>query len=345
MGGIEDTAKDFVKSLQKYSTRIGVAWWFTNFFFRVIISAGLAKSVYSDALKEFQCNTKSPGCKEICYSWFLPMEPDRFWIIETVFVAAPSVFFVLYASAKQKRYQAEIKELKSKDYVKKSDEKYLTLQNGKELKIKKRVDYNKSNLDAFVEVVWTTELRTAFVIQLLARLFVEVIFFFLLFLIQTEQNHSWNFFSVWSVPHTYVCDHGQMDDLTLFVEIDGVQKALYSPCKTDETIYCYVNRYREKTIILLYMVIFTCISISLTVAELIFVSTKYGLGTHRPYEHKKGLARKMADAKKNEKIEQNGHYSRKRSRKWKTHATIWLKYSLKWLSLILYAVNYCFLRY
>jgi len=66
------------------------------------------------------------------------------------------------------------------------------LQNGKELKIKKRVDYNKSNLDAFVEVVWTTELRTAFVIQLLARLFVEVIFFFLLFLIQTEQNHSWN---------------------------------------------------------------------------------------------------------------------------------------------------------
>ena len=46
------------------------------------------------------------------------------------------------------------------------------------------------------------------------------------------------------------------------------------------------------------MVIFTCISISLTVAELIFVSTKYGLGTHRPYEHKKGLARKMADAKK-----------------------------------------------
>ena len=97
-----------------------------------------------------------------------------------------------------------------------------------------------------------------------------------------------------------------MDDLTLFVEIDGVQKALYSPCKTDETIYCYVNRYREKTIILLYMVIFTCISISLTVAELIFVSTKYGLGTHRPYEHKKGLARKMADAKNRKRLSRMG---------------------------------------
>lgn len=299
--GIEDTAKGFVKSIQRYSTRIGVAWWFTNFFFRVIISAGLAKSVYSDALKEFQCNTKSPGCKEICYSWFLPIEPDRFWLIETVFVSAPSVFFVLYASAKQKVYQAEIKELKSKqkesnDY-KNREYKFLTLQNGKEVKIKKKVDYYKADLDSFVEVVWTSELRTAFIIQLLARLFIEVIFFFLLFLIQTEQNHSWNFFSVWSVPHTYVCDHGHMDDLTLFVEIDGVQKALYSPCKTDETIYCYVNRYREKTIILLYMVIFTCISISLTVAELIFVSTKYGLGTHRPYDQKKGIAKKMADDK------------------------------------------------
>ena len=88
-----------------------------------------------------------------------------------------------------------------------------------------------------------------------------------------------------------------MDDLTLYVEIDGVEKALHSPCKTDETVYCYVNRYREKTIILLYMVIFTCISISLTVAELIFVSTKYGLGAHRPYDHKKGIAKKMADDK------------------------------------------------
>ena len=88
-----------------------------------------------------------------------------------------------------------------------------------------------------------------------------------------------------------------MDDLTLYVEIDGVEKALYSPCKTDETIYCYVNRYREKTIILLYMVIFTCISISLTVAELIYTATKYGLGTHRPYEQKKGIAKKMADDK------------------------------------------------
>ena len=68
----------------------------------------------------------------------------------------------------------------------------MTLQNGKEVKIKKRVDYNKSDLDSFVEVVWTSELRTAFIIQLLARLFIEVIFFFLLFLIQTEQNHSWN---------------------------------------------------------------------------------------------------------------------------------------------------------
>ena len=110
-------------------------------------------------------------------------------------------------------------------------------------------------------------------------------------------NNFLKFFSVWTVPHTYVCDHGQMDEMTLFVEIDGVEKALHSPCKTDETVYCYVNRYREKTIILLYMVIFTCISISLTVAELIYVSTKYGLGTHRPYEYKTGIARKVADDK------------------------------------------------
>ena len=45
------------------------------------------------------------------------------------------------------------------------------------------------------------------------------------------------------------------------------------------------------------MVIFTCISISLTVAELIYTATKYGLGTHRPYEQKKGIAKKMADDK------------------------------------------------
>ena len=72
---------------------------------------------------------------------------------------------------------------------------------------------------------------------------------------------------------------------------------LHSPCKTDETIYCYVNRYREKTIILLYMVIFTVISISLTIAELILFSCKYGFKTHKPPNERRGLAKRHMDKK------------------------------------------------
>ena len=54
-----------------YSTRLGVAWWYINFIFRAVVSmSGLAKNLYSDALKEMSCDTKLPGCKECCHAIF-----------------------------------------------------------------------------------------------------------------------------------------------------------------------------------------------------------------------------------------------------------------------------------
>ena len=104
---------------------------------------------------------------------------------------------------------------------------------------------------------------------------------------------------MWHTPHTYVCNHGLLDPIT--VELDDAAGKrildLHSPCKTDETIYCYVNRYREKTIILIYMVVFTLFSISLTIAELILFSVKYGFNTHKPPNERRGLAKRHMDKK------------------------------------------------
>ena len=95
---------------------------------------------------------------------------------------------------------------------------------------------------------------------------------------------------VWSVPHTYACDHSQLEPL--IVELDGETRELHSPCKTDESVYCYVNRYREKTIVLIYMVIFTVFSITLTVVELFFFTFKYCFNTHKHPSQRTGLALK-----------------------------------------------------
>ena len=86
----------WLNSFIAYSTRLGVAWWYINFIFRAVVSAGLAKNLYADALKEMSCDTKLPGCKECCHAIFQPIDPDRFWALEAVFVASPSILFLLY---------------------------------------------------------------------------------------------------------------------------------------------------------------------------------------------------------------------------------------------------------
>ena len=55
--GVQQDAQSFTERAHLYSSRIGTAWWFVNFFFRVLIVGGMAKDFLGNELK-IQCTIK-----------------------------------------------------------------------------------------------------------------------------------------------------------------------------------------------------------------------------------------------------------------------------------------------
>ena len=45
----------------------------------------------------FQCDTKMPGCENVCYNEFLPFSMDRLWSLEMIAIFSPTVIFILFA--------------------------------------------------------------------------------------------------------------------------------------------------------------------------------------------------------------------------------------------------------
>merc|ERR1712113_139455 len=107
-----------------------------------------------DKMKDhYYCNNVSPGCKEACFSDFQPIEYWRLWVIEIVFVAAPAVFFVLYAHKKtveviaEKEKNAQLKDSLQADGVYHDGNKYY--------KRKQKVNYmsvKQENVDVFIKL-------------------------------------------------------------------------------------------------------------------------------------------------------------------------------------------------
>lgn len=62
-----EAIQSFINASVAYSTKFGVAWWYVNFIFRAVVSmSGFARNMYTDSLKEMTCDTKLPGCKQVC---------------------------------------------------------------------------------------------------------------------------------------------------------------------------------------------------------------------------------------------------------------------------------------
>ena len=128
------------------------------------------------------------------------------WLVEAVFVAAPSIFFIFYArysiyyylllaiiyclSNKTKRINYQLPDEKSKD-AKKYATRYIVSDQYGTIKMKNKPNLISAKIDEFETVIWTAGLRKAFIFHLLVRMIIEILFFIALFYIQTEQHHSW----------------------------------------------------------------------------------------------------------------------------------------------------------
>ncbi|KAE8289717.1 Gap junction beta-3 protein Connexin-31 [Larimichthys crocea] len=59
--------------------------------------------------RTFDCNTKQPGCANVCYDHFFPISHIRLWALQLIFVTCPSfmvVMHVAYRDDRERKYKA-----------------------------------------------------------------------------------------------------------------------------------------------------------------------------------------------------------------------------------------------
>uniref|UniRef100_A0A8C6U1C4 Gap junction protein n=1 Tax=Neogobius melanostomus TaxID=47308 RepID=A0A8C6U1C4_9GOBI len=86
----------FLSEVQNHSTVIGKIWLTMLLIFRILLVALVGDAVYSDEQSKFTCNTRQPGCNNVCYDTFAPVSHLRFWVFQIVLVSTPSIFYIVY---------------------------------------------------------------------------------------------------------------------------------------------------------------------------------------------------------------------------------------------------------
>ena len=90
-----------LNGVNKYSTVFGRIWLSVVFIFRLMVVA--AEKVWGDDQKDFDCNTRQPGCHNVCYDNFFPISHTRLWALQLIFVTCPSLLVVLHVAYREER--------------------------------------------------------------------------------------------------------------------------------------------------------------------------------------------------------------------------------------------------
>uniref|UniRef100_W5LUK9 Gap junction protein beta 3 n=1 Tax=Astyanax mexicanus TaxID=7994 RepID=W5LUK9_ASTMX len=102
------TFQALLSGVNKYSTAFGRIWLSVVFVFRVMVYVVAAERVWGDEQKDFDCNTKQPGCPNVCYDHFFPISHIRLWALQLIFVTCPSLLVVMhvkYREERERKYQ------------------------------------------------------------------------------------------------------------------------------------------------------------------------------------------------------------------------------------------------
>ncbi|KAF7658745.1 hypothetical protein LDENG_00007920 [Lucifuga dentata] len=92
-----------LSGVNKYSTAFGRIWLSIVFIFRLMVFVVACEKVWGDEQKDFDCNTRQPGCLNVCYDYFFPISYTRLWALQLIFVTCPSFLVVLHVAYRNER--------------------------------------------------------------------------------------------------------------------------------------------------------------------------------------------------------------------------------------------------
>ncbi|XP_005885032.1 PREDICTED: gap junction alpha-8 protein [Myotis brandtii] len=82
---------NILEEVSEHSTAVGRVWLTVLFIFRILILGTAAELVWGDEQADFVCNTQQPGCENVCYDAAFPISHIRLWVLQIIFVSAPSL--------------------------------------------------------------------------------------------------------------------------------------------------------------------------------------------------------------------------------------------------------------
>ncbi|MEE6467497.1 hypothetical protein FKM82_007270 [Ascaphus truei] len=247
-----------LEEIHNHSTFVGKVWLTILIIFRIVLTAVGGESIYSDEQSKFTCNTKQPGCDNVCYDSFAPLSHVRFWVFQIIMISAPSVMYLGYAIHKIARSSEE--DRRHKSFKKKKS--FSKWRSGQNVEDPEEEEEEPMIYDGPVEPekVETKEkeqkkhdgrrrikqegLMKLYVFQLVARAVFEIGFL-------AGQYFLYGF----EVLPSFQCST--------------------DPCP--HTVDCFVSRPTEKTIFLLVMYVVSCLCLLLNICEMFHL----GFGTLR----------------------------------------------------------------
>ncbi|XP_078067453.1 gap junction alpha-3 protein-like [Mustelus asterias] len=85
---------NLLESAQQHSTVVGKVWLTCLFIFRILVLGTATEKVWGDEQVFFSCDTKQPGCQNVCYDRIFPISHIRFWVLQIIFVSTPTLVYL-----------------------------------------------------------------------------------------------------------------------------------------------------------------------------------------------------------------------------------------------------------
>ncbi|XP_049606148.1 gap junction alpha-9 protein-like [Syngnathus scovelli] len=220
-----------------HSTMVGKIWLTILFIFRMLVLGVAAEDVWNDEQSDFICNTEQPGCRNVCYDQAFPISLIRYWVLQVIFVSSPSLVYMGHAIY---RLRALEKERHCKKVALRRE---LESVDAELADARRRIEKEMRGLEQgkLNKAPLRGSLLCTYVAHIVTRAVVEVSFM-----------------------------TGQL--LLYGHRLSPLYKCERQPCPN--MVDCFVSRPTEKTVFMVFMQVIACISLFLSLLEIMHLGYK-----------------------------------------------------------------------
>ncbi|XP_071356603.1 gap junction alpha-9 protein-like [Trachinotus anak] len=220
-----------------HSTMVGKIWLTILFIFRMLVLGVAAEDVWNDEQSDFICNTDQPGCRNVCYDQAFPISLIRYWVLQVIFVSSPSLVYMGHAI-----YQLRALE-KERHCKKVALRRELEAVDVELAEVRRRIEKEMRQLEQgkLNKAPLRGSLLCTYVAHIVTRSLVEVSFMMGQYILYGHH-----------LSPLYKCER--------------------EPCPN--VVDCFVSRPTEKTVFMMFMQAIACISLSLSLLEIIHLGYK-----------------------------------------------------------------------